>query len=179
MFKRISTVLSVLLLAACNSTPDTNASNMGMTIPQWVTNPTPEAGLAASSCVLASNSFSIDKNQATQLARNELAQQLDTRMASLQEEYSKKVQLQDNSAVSTEFNSTITAFTNQSLQGSKVDKVDYATLNGNNNVCVLVTLSEEKTKQLVEKVLKQAPIALSPEDETLLYLSFLKSENQL
>lgn len=179
MLKKIALVSAVTLLAACNSTPDTNASKMGMNIPDWVTNPALEKGLAASSCVIASSNFSIDKNQASQLARNELAQQLDTRMASLQEEYSQKVQLENDSATQTKFNSTVTAFTNQSLQGSKVEKVDYAQMGENKNLCVLVTLSEDQTKQLVEKVLKEGPVELSPEDETLLYLSFLKSENNL
>jgi mannose/fructose-specific phosphotransferase system component IIA len=59
-----------------------------------------------------------------------------------------------------------------------VTKVDYAKIGQQENVCALVTVSEDNAKRLFERVMNSAPTKLSPEDETLLYLNFLKSENQ-
>ena len=63
MLKRNLTVASIavisLFITGCNSTPETNAAELGMNIPQWVLNPTSENGLAAASCVTASNNLSL------------------------------------------------------------------------------------------------------------------------
>lgn len=180
MLKRNIQVLSfaaiVALISGCNSTPNTNAAKMGMNIPTWVTNPTSESGLAAASCVAASNSFAMDKSQATMQARAELATQLDTRIASLQEAYSEKLSTADETVVNTKFLSTSTQFTDQALQGSKTVKVDYAQMGEQKNLCALVTISEEQTQALFKRVMKKAPVKLSPENETLLYLNFTKDE---
>ncbi|CAA0342910.1 conserved exported hypothetical protein [Alteromonas alvinellae] len=173
----LSTTLA--LAAGCSSTPKTNATDMGMTLPSWVTTPTVESGLAASSCVAASNSFSMDKTQAATMARTELAAQLDARVSSLQEQYAQTVSSASSSTTNTDFSTTTTQFVNQALQGSKVTKVDYAQMGQQKNVCALVTVSEDNAKRLFERVINSAPTKLSPEDETLLYLNFLKSENQL
>ena len=103
-----SAFIITVTISGCNSTPKTNASKMGMNIPSWVTNPVVEKGLAAASCVTASNSFAMDKSQAAAQARNELAQQLDTRVASLQEEYARKVSNVDEAVSTTTFLSTLT-----------------------------------------------------------------------
>ncbi|WP_440876298.1 LPP20 family lipoprotein [Thalassotalea sp. PLHSN55] len=167
----------VLVIGGCSSTENTNASKMGMNIPSWVTNPTVQSGLVASSCVPASNSFSMDKTQASTQARTELATQINTRIASLQEEYASKVTTLDETQANSTFNVTTAQLTDQALQGSKIVKVDYAQLGNQKNLCTMVTISEENTKALFTKVMKQAPVKLDPENETLLYLSFSKSEN--
>lgn len=172
------TSLTVLSLSGCNSVPETNASKMGMNIPSWVTNPTTEKGLIASSCVVASTNFSMDKKQATISARLELGNQLNTRITSLQEEYSSKVSTDDNVNINTAFDVTTVQLTDQAIVGSKVKKIDYAQISSQNNLCALVTLSEKNTQELFSKIMKKAPITLSPENETLLYLNFSKSENR-
>ncbi len=173
----ISLTALLVLITACNSTPETNSSKMGMNIPSWVTNPTAEAGLAAASCVVASNSFSMDKAQATTQARVELASQLDTRIATLQEEYSEKLTTADETTTNTKFITTTTQLTDQALQGSKAVKVDYAQIGEQRNLCALVTLADADAKSLFKKVMKKAPVKLEPDNEALLYLNFIKSEN--
>lgn len=181
MLKRSLTIASIIALSVittgCNSTQKNNASEMGMTIPQWVLNPAVENGLAASSCVTASNSFAMDKSQASTQARTELANQIETRVSSLQEEYSTKVSSMGNTNSESKFSITTAQLTDQYLRGSKVVKVDYAEMNSVKNLCTMVTLSAEKSKELFSQLLKQAPIKLDPENETLLYLNFMKSEN--
>jgi len=166
-----------LVMTGCNSTPKNNASEMGMNIPQWVLNPTVDKGLAASSCVTASNSFSMDKSQAATQARTELANQIETRVSSLQEEYSSKISSMGNTNTESKISITTAQLTDQYLRGSKVVEVDYAQMNNVKNLCTLVTLSEKKSKELFSQLLKQAPIKLDPENETLLYLNFMKSES--
>ncbi|MCJ8320286.1 MAG: hypothetical protein MJK12_11680 [Colwellia sp.] len=167
-----------IALVGCNSTPKTNASAMGMNIPSWVTNPTVESGLVASSCVIASNSFSMDKSEAATQARTELASQIETRVSSLQEEYSSKISSMGKAVSQSTFSITTAQLTDQYLRGSKIAKVDYAQLQNIRNLCTMVTLSEEKSKELFAQLIKQAPIKLDPENETLLYLSFMKVENK-
>ena len=164
-------------MTGCNSTPETNAAELGMNIPQWVLNPTSENGLAAASCVTASNSFSMDKSQAATQARAELASQIETRVSSLQEEYSTKISSMGETNTESKISITSAQLTDQFLRGSKVVKVDYAQMDNVKNLCTLVTLSEAKSKALFSQLLQQAPIKLSPENETLLYLNFMKSEN--
>lgn len=181
MFKRNIQVLSITALVAltlgCNSTPKDNASEMGMKIPSWVMNSSAESGLMAASCVVASNSFAMDKIEATTQARAELVTQLDTRIALLQEQYAEKVTGPDETLSKSKFLNTTTQFSDQVLRSSKVVKVDYAQMGDQKNLCALVTVSEEDTQALFKQVIKQAPVKLSPENETLLYLNFTKAEN--
>jgi hypothetical protein len=176
-YRKIPLILASILLSACNSTPDTNASKMGMNIPQWVSSPSLEKGLAASSCVLASSSFSMDKSQAAGQARVELASNVRTRVAKLQEEYSEKVTSMGTAYDKSTVKQTTLEFVEQEIQGSRIEKVDYAQMGANRNLCVMVTLSEKNTQKLFAKLLKQAPIKLTPENETLLYLNFLQTGN--
>jgi hypothetical protein len=177
-YTQISLLIVIsIFVAGCNSTPKNNAADMGMNIPQWVLNPTVDKGLAASSCVSASNSFSMDKSQAATQARAELASQIETRVSTLQEEYSTKISSMGNSNTESRINITTAQLTDQYLRGSKIVKVDYAQMDTVKNLCTMVTLSEVKTKELFSQLLKQAPIKLDPENETLLYLNFMKSEN--
>lgn len=182
MFKVKASILSItvfsVLISGCNSAPKNNASEMGMKIPSWVLNPTTESGLIASSCVVASNSFAMDKTEATTQARAELANQLDTRIASLQEQYSEKITNPDETVSKSKFLSTTTQFTEQALRSSKVIKVDYAQMADQKNLCALVTVTEEGAQSLFKQVMKKAPVKLSPENETLLYLNFTKAENE-
>lgn len=173
----LTVLISTALLAGCQSTPKTNATDMGMKIPSWVLNPTVESGLAAASCVTASNSFSMDKAQAATQARAELTKQIETRVSSLQEEYSTKISSMGDTNTESKISITTAQLTDQYLRGSKVKKVDYANINNIKNLCALVTLPEKETKNLFSQLLKSAPIKLDPENETLLYLNFLKSEN--
>jgi len=181
MFKIKASILSIsicsMLITGCQSTEKNNASDMGMNIPKWVLNPTVDKGLAASSCVAASNSFSMDKSQAATQARAELASQIETRVSSLEEEYSTKISSMGNTNTESKISITTAQLTDQYLRGSKVVKVDYAQMDKVKNLCAMVTLSETKTKELFSQLLKQAPLKLDPENETLLYLNFMKSEN--
>ena len=176
-FKLSSLIAISLLTVGCSSTPENNATDMGIKIPQWVLNPTVETGLAASSCVTASNSFSMDKSEVASQARVELANQIETRVSSLQEEYSTKVSSMGKSNTESKISITSAQLTSQFLRGSKVVKVDYAQVDKVRNLCAMVILPEEQTKELFSHLLRQAPIKLDPENETLLYLNFMKSEN--
>lgn len=171
--------LFILFLFGCSSTSNqTNATDMGMVIPSWVTNPVPEdGGLMASSCVIASNSFATDKSQAATQARAELAQQLNTKVASLQEEYVKKAAENEEAKTVTDFSGVISQLTEQALQGSKIKKVDYAQMGNQKNLCALVTISQQNSELLFKKIMHEAPIRLDPESETLMYLKFIQAEN--
>lgn len=171
----------IFLLIGCSSTSNqTNAADMGMAIPSWVTNPSPQdGGLAASSCVIASNSFATDKSQAAAQARGELARQLNTRVSGLQEEYVEKMAENQGAQTETNFKSVISQLTSHALQGSTIQKVDYAQLGDQKNLCTLVTISQENSDLLFRKIVNVAPIQFDPENETLMYLKFIQAENSM
>lgn len=175
-FTSLAVIAASLTLSACGSTDKTNANDMGMNIPSWVTNPVKNDGMAASTCVLASNSFSTDKAQAASLARAELAANLETRVSKLQESYTKKITSMGKSVDEETLKITALELTDQSLRGSKIEKVDYAQMGENRNLCVLVTVTAEKAKDMFDQLIKTQPIQLDPENETLLYLNFIQSE---
>jgi hypothetical protein len=169
-------VISVFALG-CNSTQKNNTEAMGKNIPQWVLNPSFENGLAATSCVIASNSYSMDKAEVATQARDELASQIETRVSSLQTEYLTRTSSIGNTTIESKFSSISTQLTDQYLNGSQVTKIDYAQIAKVKNLCAMVTLSEETTKELFGQFLKQAPIKLDTDNEKLLYSNFIKPNN--
>lgn len=173
----VLSALSVLALTACQSSPKTQKAMTGEELPIWVLNPQAEGALAASSCVLASNDFNMDKSQAASAARVELANQIDTQLARVVEEYGSKVTSMGKAYDKTVFESTTAQFTDQALRGSKVVKVDYAMMGNNQkNLCVLTTISDKDAQALVTELLNKAPVQLGPENETLMFLKFTRSE---
>jgi hypothetical protein len=110
-------------------------------------------------------------------ARDELASQIETRVSSLQTEYISRISSMDSTMIESKFSSISTQLTDQYLNGSEVTKIDYAQIGKVKNLCAMVTLSEETTKELFGQLLKQGPVKLDPDNENLLYSNFIKSKN--
>ena len=175
---KISSIVVISIFAlGCNSTPKNNTESMGINIPQWVLNPSIQNGLAATSCVIASNSYSMDKAEVATQARDELASQIETRVSSLETEYVSRISSMTSTMTESKFSSMSTQLTDQYLNGSKVTTIDYAQIGKVKNLCAMVTLSEETTKELFGQLLKQAPVKLDPDNEKLLYSNFIKLKN--
>lgn len=178
---KLSTVIAITAaLAACGTTPET-PNELNANIPDWVLSPSVEDGIAAAACVSASGSMTTDKAQATALSRVDLAQQIGTRVQSLDKTYQERIDVDGQAQVGSTFTSVSKQLTEQSLTGSRVIKTSYANFDGKNQLCVLTALGSSSTKELFENILKDSQRAVTPDQERVLYQEFkaYKAQDEL
>jgi len=173
---RTSSIIAIAIFAlGCNSTTKNDTEAINVNIPQWVLNPAIEKGLASSSCVIASNSYSMDKLEVATQARSELASQIETRVSGLHEDYATKTTSLGRTITESKISISLTQLTDQYLRGSDVVKVEYIQIGKVKNLCAMVTLSQNKTKGLFNQLLNKTPFKLNQENESALYSNFIKS----
>lgn len=156
------------VLAACGSTPKEPETTM----PAWVMNPVVEDGISSTECVIWSGNFSTDKAQASSLSRTALAQQIETRVKALDKTYQEKIEVDSGVQTGSTFTSVSKQLTNQSLQGSKPVKVDFATFDGKKHLCVMTALGASSTKELFDSLVNKTEKKLMPDQEQVLYQEF-------
>jgi hypothetical protein len=157
------------VLAACGST---TPEDLNENIPEWVLNPVVEDGIAAASCVAASNNMSTDKSQAQALARVELAQQINTRVQALDKTYQERIDVDNQAQTGSTFTSVSKQLTEQSLVGARIIKTSYANFNERNQLCVLVSLGSSSIKELFDSIVKESERKLTMDQEKVLYQEF-------
>ncbi|WP_371188713.1 hypothetical protein [Thalassotalea maritima] len=167
----LSAITSAVLLTGCSTTPDTQAQNMGMSMPKWVLTP-PEGSV--SSCVPASSSFNIDSQQAATMARAELSTELDMMISNLQKNIADKATEAGVTFSTEKFQSDTKSITSSSLRGTRIIQRDYADINGVRNFCVQVGMAPADFERMKKQVIAKAPLTLSPEDESNLLLEFTR-----
>ncbi|GHB79159.1 hypothetical protein GCM10008107_30830 [Psychrosphaera saromensis] len=178
---KLSTVIAITAaLAACGTTPET-PDELNANIPDWVLSPSVEDGIAAAACVSASGSMTTDKAQATALSRVDLAQQIGTRVQSLDKTYQERIDVDGQAQVGSTFTSVSKQLTEQSLTGSRVIKTSYANFDGKNQLCVLTALGSSSTKELFASILKDSQRPVTPDQERVLYQEFkaYKAQDEL
>ena len=129
-------------------------------IPSWVLNPNVEQGLAAVDCVEFSGNVSVDAKLASSNARLALAQQIGTKVESLDKTYDSRVSNGESTDVSSRFSSVSKQITKQSISGSKILKSDIVKISGRDYFCSMAVLSEIKTEQLFDTMVEKADVAL-------------------
>ena len=170
---KLSTVIAIsAALAACGSTPPKTPNELNANIPEWVLNPIVEDGIAAASCVSSSGSMTTDRAQATALSRVDLAQQIGTRVQSLDKTYQERVDVGSDAQVGSTFTSVSKQLTEQSLTGARVIKTSYANFDGKNQLCVMTALGSSSTKELFENILKDSQRPVTVDQEKVLYQEF-------
>lgn len=178
---KLSTVIAITAaLAACGTTPET-PNELNANIPDWVLSPSVEDGIAAAACVSASGSMTTDKAQATALSRVDLAQQIGTRVQSLDKTYQERIDVDGQAQVGSTFTSVSKQLTEQSLTGSRVIKTSYANFDGKNQLCVLTALGSSSTKELFASILKDSQRPVTADQERVLYQEFkaYKAQDEL
>ena len=168
-----------LLLGACESLPDVNETMSD--IPQWILNPEVEDAIAASDCVTYSGNISLDQRMATANARLTLAQQIETRVESLDKTYASRTDADGDTATGNTFSSVSKQITQQTLNGSRVVKSDIVKITGKEHYCVMVALSPTVTKDLFSALIKNSKRPVTAQDEKFLYQEFkaYKAEQDL
>lgn len=129
-------------------------------LPSWVLNPNVDEGLAAVDCVEFSGNVSVDAKLASSNARLALAQQISTKVESIDKTYDTRVSNGDRTDINSRFTSVSKQITKQSISGSKILQSDIVNISGKDYFCSMAVLSEMKTAQLFNSLVEQADVAL-------------------
>ena len=183
MFKRIHllSLPAIALLSACSSnTPIEETTAVGK-IPSWILNPQIEDGIAVSECVLWSGNMSIDKQEAIANARTALAQRIETKVSALDKTYRDKVVIASGVESGSTFSSVSKQVTQLTLIGTTPIKTDIVNIAEKDNLCVLVGIGQEDTKNIFDKLVSAAKRPMSADQESVLYQEFKaqRAEQQL
>lgn len=170
MSLKLLTLPSLALLAACSSNPVENTS-VG-DIPSWILNPQIEDGIAVVECVLFSGNMSIDKQQAVANARTSLAQRIETRVSAMDKSYRDKVEVASGVESGSTFSSVSKQVTQQTLVGTNPIKTDITKIAGKDNLCVLVAIGQQSTKDIFDGLVEKAQRPMTAKQEDVLYAEF-------
>jgi hypothetical protein len=173
--KKISIVAAAcLLLGACSSTNEQKSIMLESTdsVPRWVLNPNVENALAAASCVPWSGNLSIDKAQSLAMARAEISQQINLKVSVLDKMYQRKLEADGKQNTGGTFEQVSKQISQQTLVNTKADKVEFAKIDGKKQICTLVTLSENKSDLLFEKLVNKSGAKIDPTSKAALYEEF-------
>ena len=144
------------------------------TIPSWVLNPNVKEGLAAVDCVEFSGNISIDAKLASSNARLALAQQIGTKVESIDETFDSRVSASNNTNVSSRFNSVSKQITKQSLSGSKIMQSDIVKISGKDYFCSMAVLNPAKTEKLFNAIVEQTMPSIDDQTKGQLKQSFIE-----
>ena len=182
MFKHVHllTLPALALLTACSNSNPSQETTVG-SIPSWILNPQVEDGIAVSECVLWSGNMSIDKQQAIANARTALAQRIETRISALDKTYRDKVEVASGVESGSTFSSVSKQVTQQTLVGTTPIKTDIVNIAGKDNLCVLVAIGQQATKNVFDELISAAKRPLNAQQEDVLYQEFKaqRAEQQL
>ena len=170
----LSSSIFLLILSACSTSPEmegTKETSIGE-IPSWVLSPTVTDGIAVSECVSFTGNFSIDKQHALTTARVSLAQSIDARVQAMDKTYRDKVENSEATQVGSTFSSVTKQLTNQTLNGSTLIRTDIVKIADKDNLCVLVAMGQENTREIFEQLVSKSKRSMNKEQKDLLYQEF-------
>jgi hypothetical protein len=92
------------------------------TLPDWFTQPPADAEHLYASASATSQDLQVALEKGKTLARNDLAQQLSTRMGNLTKQFQEETGLQEDSQLLAQFSAATKSTTSQTLVGARVDQ---------------------------------------------------------
>jgi len=182
MKTKIIGVTCAVLMTACASTEratDTQQSQQGAGgLPQWVMNPYIDDGFASAQCVPYSSNMSIDRQLAVANARTDLAQQLETKVAVLDKVFRERTDVSSGVSSGSTFSSVAKQLTQQTLIGTRAERVEFVEIDGKKNLCVLVTMGRDKTLALFDNMLAASERQVQPDTREVLLQQFKGAQAQ-
>ena len=182
MKKKIIGVTCAVLMTACASTEqaaDTQQSQQGAGgLPQWVMNPYIDDGFASAQCVPYSSNMSIDRQLAVANARTDLAQQLETKVAVLDKVFRERTDVSSGVSSGSTFSSVAKQLTQQTLIGTRAERVEFVEIDWKKNLCVLVTMGRDKTLALFDNMLAASERQVQPDTREVLLQQFKGAQAQ-
>lgn len=149
--------LLILLVSGCGSTPEEKSKQETASLPDWVTQPYAEDGLAATACVATAGSFSRDQSRADLQARQQLAAQMGTQIQSMAEQYQRTIETDDEISTGAHFEQTTRGVVEQQLRGSNRIKGDYVTMpNGKREFCSMMAVGQASVNAILKEVANAA-----------------------
>jgi len=165
-----------LILIGCAGKSDWDETRSDM--PDWILNPNIEGGIAASECARWSGDFSMDKAEATALARATLAKQIDVQVQAMDKTYKRKVGTEKGQSTGSVFESVSKQLTQKHLKGAHVKRVDKISIDGEKQLCVMCVLDPQATEKLFQDIVEQSETKLDPREERVLYEEFRSEKAQ-
>lgn len=173
--KMISICALVANLAAC-ATKQVAPSESQSNVPDWVTNPVLENGLADTQCIVAKNGIGMNilKTKAITEARAELAKQIGSKVKAMDKDYQRMAEAEGTTSVGNSFESVSKQVTNENLSGSRPIKMGYVTMQDKQQYfCVMVAIPPELTKTLFKDLITESGNNVAAQNEAVLYERFL------
>ena len=168
-------LVSALLLSACAASEkeaEQLDTNHGFDVPEWVMVPSVLGGLAAASCVNASNNFNIDKRHAEAGARSALAQSINVKASVMDRSYSRLNRSESGTQTGETFETVAKSISDVRMQRSQITNVGMGKVNGQSQVCAMAVIDESLVASLFDDVVKQAGVPIDPQDEAAMYEEF-------
>lgn len=179
----ILTTFVVLMGCSATSIQAVEKTSKANDMPDWVTNPGVQEGLAAAECVRATGNAAIDKKLATAQARSALIKQISVNVQAMDRTIERSVTLQTGSTeivrVERSFESVSVQLANEALAGSRVTQSSAATINKVKHYCTQVALSPEATQNIFQKLLEASGAEIDAKYEAMLYDEFQSTRTNL
>jgi len=170
MLFRSLPLAAAIALTGCAS--NSNTSDPDINPPDWVLNPSIEDGIAEATCVQSSGHFNIDRKQAIAEARQGLAQQIQLRVESMDETYANRTTTEDGTTAGGTFESVSRQVTEQNLSGAIPERVEMVRMGETVQVCAMVAMRPDETRDLFNKLVAQSGVKLGAQDEKVLFQQF-------
>lgn len=159
----------VSTLVGCASTQEKQNKPQGnIGLPGWILNPSVEKGLAESACVPWSGMITVDRDQATAIARNGLVQQIQIRAANLTKTFAHKTDTVSGTNVGTNFETSAQQLAEGTLKGTKAVKADVFDVDHKKQFCVMVTLEERDLDSIAKQIISSSGAKLSSDDQRVI-----------
>lgn len=176
---KLLSLSGLVLLTACSSS-EVETTSIG-DIPSWILAPEVDDGIAVAECVIFSGNFSIDQSHAKANARSSLAQRIETRVSAMDKVYRDKIEVSSGVESGSTFSSVSKQVTQKTLVGASVLKTDIVELAGQDNLCIMLGMGQESTKEIFDSLVDASNRPMSASQKDVLYAEFKadRAEKQL
>lgn len=171
-------MLATALLFGCSTqphqkkTPDIKSESG---LPEWMTNPVVEDSIASVECVPWSNNYSLDKDEATAIARANMVKQIEDKINVMDKTYRRKATTQEGISSGGVFESVSKQVFSRNLEATSLDHVDILNVEEKKHMCVRLVMASEAYDKIFNDLIAGARMEgaqIDPQDERVLYEEF-------
>lgn len=165
----ISIACAGAILTGCGANPVKQYSEM----PDWISAPVEQNGIAASSCVMSSSDFSIDRSMAVTSAKSLLVEQIKARTEAVSKLDATRSSNGETVANEQTFTKKVEVIASQWVTGARSKEFAEPVLRGKPHTCALVVLPEKETKELFRKLMESKGSYFTENDEKYMFDQFI------
>ena len=151
-FFAASAITVSLVLAGCAGTSK-EPQAQETALPSWIFTPEVQDGLAATSCVPASNRINSDSSRADLAARQQLATTMGHQIQSLTEDYQRTIDTdEDGLNIGGNFEEVTRQIVDQKMVGSRRVRADYVTIEDRRQFCSMIAIGQASITEMLASV---------------------------